>query len=118
MLLVCLFVWAAKSLNQQTSPSPGVMQALVEQVTLTYAALTRGSRLHATRGFMTLKIMVATNAALRGGFLHKEEGGDMDSDLLFLHQQTKADVVKQLTHAIIRKHWKMWRIQSVLVQSV
>lgn len=67
MLLMCLFVWAAKSLNQQTSPSPGVMQALVEQVTLTYAVLTHGSRLHATQGFMTIKIMVATNAALQGG---------------------------------------------------
>lgn len=69
MLLMCLFVWAAKSLNQQTSPSPGVMQALVEQVTLTYAVLTRGSRLHAARGLMTLKRLVATNAALRGGLL-------------------------------------------------
>lgn len=75
MLLMCLFVQAAKSLNQQTSPSPGVMQALVEQVTLTYAVLTRGSRLHAAQRFMTLKIMVATNAALQGGFLHKVGGG-------------------------------------------
>lgn len=45
------------------------MQALVEQVTLTYAVLTRGSRLHAARGLMTLKRLVATNAALRGGLL-------------------------------------------------
>lgn len=43
------------------------MQALVEQVTLTYALLTRGSRLHAAQGLMTLKRLVATNAALRGG---------------------------------------------------
>lgn len=45
------------------------MQALVEQVTLTYAVLTCSSRLHAARGFMTLKIMVATHAVLQWGVL-------------------------------------------------